>query len=75
MNDLLVHIEVAPFGRKSTSGKGLGAMLFGAVELDAKRERRWRNVGKGRNEIEYGSQGSVGLVERFPTCTVRENRD
>src|ERR1700730_2333795 len=59
MNDLFVHIEIAPYGRKSTSGKGQSVMLFGAVDLDAKRERRRRNVGKGRNEIEYGSQGSV----------------
>jgi hypothetical protein len=74
MNDIFGHIEVAPYGRKSTSGKGQGVMLFGAVDLDAKRERRRRNVGKGRNEIDYGSQGSVWLVERSFPCTVHKNR-
>ena len=59
MNDLFVHIEIAPYERKSTSGKDQGVRLFGAVDLDAKRERRRRDVGKGRNEIEFGSQGSV----------------
>jgi hypothetical protein len=59
MNDLFVHIEIAPYGRKSTSGKGQGEMLFGAVDLDAKSERRRRNVGKGTNEIDLASQGSV----------------